>query len=86
MKKIVGILRPFDVQQQFYVYENGNKIDAVPATMDEINNVIFALIEKHDVHTLDLVGPKQYARGIVTKFRESEMALYSKNIIEINLV
>ena len=43
MKKIVGILQPFDMYQTFFVYENGNKIDYAKIRISEIPDLVFAL-------------------------------------------
>ena len=40
MKKIIGIIHPFDLQQLFYVYEDGNKIAATNTTIDNIPELI----------------------------------------------
>ncbi len=84
--KIVGILRPFDRRQNFYVYKDGNKVDKISVTLDEMNNSIFALSEKYQITRLDLTGPKQYARGIAKQLQEAEMIKYEKNILEINII
>ena len=86
MKKIVGILRPFDLEQSFYVYENGNKIDMAHPTVDEINEVVFSFIEKYNISQVDLTGPKQYSKGISNKIKEAEMLKYNKNSLEINII
>lgn len=86
MKKIVGVLRPFDLEQSFYVYENGNKIDMAHPTVDEINEVVFSFIEKYNISQIDLTGPKQYSKGISKKIKEIEMLKYNKNSIEVNLI
>lgn len=86
MKKIVGVLRPFVLEQNFYVYEDGNKIDTAEPTVEEINDTIFNFIDKYQVTQVDLVGPKQYSKGISKKLKEAEIKKYSRNIIEINLI
>ena len=86
MKKIVGVLRPFDLEQSFYVYENGNKIDMAHPTVDEINEVVFSFIEKYNISQVDLTGPKQYSKGISNKIKEAEMLKYNKNSLEINII
>ena len=86
MKKIVGVLRPFDLEQSFYVYENGNKIDMAHPTVDEINEVVFSFVEKYNISQVDLTGPKQYSKGIGNKIKEAEMLKYNKNSLEINII
>ena len=84
--KIVGVLRPFDRKQNFYVYKDGNKIDMISVILDEMNAEVLALAEKYEINRLDLTGPKQYARGIVKRLEEAEMAKYSKITLEINII
>jgi hypothetical protein len=86
MRKIVGLVRPFDMKQNFYVYEDGNKIDTATPHIDDINSTIFALADKYNITQVDLVGPKQYIRGLTKKFQEAEMQKYNENKININIV
>jgi hypothetical protein len=86
MKKIVGIISPFDMKQNFYVYEDGNKVAAATPTISTLNETIFSLSEQYGVSQVDLVGPKQYNKGLVKKFKEAEMAKYNNNKIEINII
>jgi hypothetical protein len=86
MRKIIGMIRPFDMKQNFYVYEDGNKLDLASPTIDEINETVFALMQKYDVKQLDLVGPKQYNKGLSKKIKEAELIKYDKNTLEINIV
>ena len=85
-KKIVGVVRPFDKKQNFYVYEDGNKLAIATPTVDEINDTIFSFVDTYDVHQVDLVGPKQYLRGLGKKIKEAEFTKYSKNELEINII
>lgn len=87
MKKIVGILRPFDLTQSFYVYEDGNKIEVVYPKVSEINSTIIGLIDKYQIEQIDLTGPKQYAKGICKQLREDIVLKYNNNSnITINLI
>lgn len=86
MKKIVGIIRPFDVSQKFYVYEDGNKIDAIDVSINAMNKALFELIDKYDVHQIDLSGPKQYIKGLSNSFKEEELLKYNVNSTEINII
>jgi hypothetical protein len=85
-RKIIGIIRPFIAKQNLYVYEDGNKIDSASPKLEDINKTIFSFIDKYDVQQLDLVGPKQYNRGLAKQFQEEELAKFSENKIHINLI
>lgn len=43
MKKIIGIIHPFDLYQIFYVYEDGNRLEVKKIKMKDIPNTIFEL-------------------------------------------
>lgn len=86
MKKIVGILRPFDTRQNFYVYEDGNKLVAAQPKLEEISEILFAWSKEYDVKQVDLVGPKQYNRGLKKQILEAEMSKYNVNTLEINII
>jgi len=34
MKTLLGMINPFDLNQKFFVYESGNKIDNFTTTID----------------------------------------------------
>lgn len=86
MRKIVGILRPFDYNQQFFVFEDGNRLASISMSIAEIPNKILAVTEEYEVTQVDLTGPKQYATGIKKRILENELKTYSKNILTINLI
>ena len=86
MKKIIGILRPFELVQNFYVYEDGNKIDFAEINVDDINNTILRFSEEYEIYNVELTGPKKYAQGIKKQLEEAEMSKYSENKLKIDLV
>lgn len=86
MKKIVGLVKPFDIKQIFYVYEDGNKIDTATPRINDINSAIFALADKYKITKVDLVGPKQYIRGLTKQIQQAEVQKYNENKLEINIV
>ena len=86
MKKIITVLRPFDLEQVLMVYEDGNKIDVVKTTIEDLYPSVFALMEKHESYQLDLVGPKSYAKGLKNQIEEVAMTKYETNKIEVNII
>ena len=86
MKKIITVLRPFDLEQVLMVYEDGNKIDVVKTTIEDLYPSIFALMEKHDTYQLDLVGPKSYTKGLKNQIETAAITKYESNKIEINII
>ena len=37
-KKIIGLLQPFDLKQNIYVYEDGNKIEIIETKVDNFTS------------------------------------------------
>ena len=75
MKKIVGVIHPFDMYQTFYVYEDGNKLDIIQARINDIPDTIFELSKIYDVYQVDLSGAEYFVRGIIKQIQEKATAL-----------
>ena len=86
MKKIVGILQPFDIYQTFFVYENGNKIDYAKIRISEIPDLVFALSSQYETNQVDLAGSEHYIKGIIKQIKEKEMEKYNQNKLIINCI
>lgn len=86
MKKMVGILRPFEYKQRFFVYEDGNKLDNIETTVEELVENVLQLAFKHEINQIDLSGPKQYALGLGQKIKEASITKYNHNNITINII
>ncbi len=86
MKKIIGILQPFDMEQKFYVYEDGNKLDSCQAIIADVPATVLKLSKAHNISQIDLAGPQHYAMGIKHKIQEVELQQYSTNTLTINCI
>ena len=70
MKKIIGIIHPFDIYQTFYVYEDGN----------------IELSRTYDVYQVDLSGAEHFAKGIIKQIQEKEITKYNENKLTIKCI
>ncbi len=86
MKKIIGIIHPFDIYQTFYVYEDGNKLEIIHAKINDIPDTILELSQTYDVYQVDLSGAKQYNKKIVKQIQEKEITKYNKNKLIITCI
>ncbi len=86
MKKIVSVIRPFTLNQNIFVYEDGNKIDVVSVELEKIEDTIIETAKKYDVKEIQLIGSKKFSKGIQEKIETAEMTKYGKNDLEIKLV
>ena len=86
MKKIVSVIKPFVINQNVFVYEDGNKIDALSVPLDNIQNIIFNTAIKYEANNIELIGSKKYINGIVNKIREIEIAQYNEEKLNITII
>ena len=86
MKKIIGIIRPFDVKQILYVYQDGNKLDNIQPTIDSIPEQVIQLAYKYEISQIDLSGPKRFTENIIKKIKQREMTKYNKNELIIKCI
>ena len=86
MKKIIGIIHPFDIYQTFYVYEDGNKLEIIQTKMNDIPNTIFQLSHTYDVYQVDLSGAERFIKGIIKKIQEKEFTKYNENKLNIRCI
>ena len=86
MKKIIGIIHPFDIYQTFYVYEDGNKLEIIQTKIKDIPDTIFELSQAYDVYQVDLSGAKNFAKGIIKQIQEKEITKYNENKLYIRCI
>ena len=70
MKKIIGIINPFEFKQNLYVCEDNLKIDAIQPTLDQLKETIFALADKYEVEEIAIKGPKTYVNGLIKNYKD----------------
>lgn len=86
MKKIIGIIHPFDAYQTFYVYEDGNKLEVVQTTIEDIPDTVFRLSQVYDTYQVDLSGAERFNRGIIKQIKEKESIKYNNNKLIIKSI
>ena len=86
MRKIIGIIHPFDIYQTFYVYENGNKLQIVKTRVKDIVDTILQLSQTYNVQQVDLSGAKHYIKGLIKQTQEAEMLKYNQNKLKIRCI
>jgi hypothetical protein len=86
MKKIVGVIHPFDVYQTFYVYEDKNQLDIIQTTIDDLPEAILKSANINNVYQIDISGSQQFVKGIINQIKEKEISKYSQNKLIISYV
>ena len=77
-KKIICRLQPFLMEQDIYVYENGNKLDATKTKSQELVDTILTLANKYKIKDVDFSGPVQYSKGIGNQLQEASLVKYNQ--------
>lgn len=86
MKKIIGIIHPFDIYQTFYVYQDGNKLEVVQTKVKDIPDTIFELSQTYDVYQVDLSGAQHFTKGLIKQIQEKEITKYNENKLIIKCI
>ena len=86
MKKIVSVIKPFIINQNVFVYEDGNKIDVLSVPLDDIQNILINTAIKYEVNDIELIGSKKYLNGIINKVQEEEIKQYNTNKLNIKII
>ena len=86
MRKIVGVFKPFNLKQNLYVFEDGNKITSVEITLEDAAKTIMALAKEYNTNQIDLSGPKQYIQGLRKHFEQKELEKYNQNQLTFNII
>ena len=86
MKKIVSVIKPFVINQNVFVYEDGNKIDVLSVPLNDIQNILVNTATQYEVTDIELIGSKKYLNGIVNKIKETEISQYNEHKLNINII
>lgn len=86
MKKIVSVIKPFVINQNIFVYEDGNKIDVVSVPLNDIQNILVNTATQYEVTDIELIGSKKYLNGIVNKIKETEISQYNEHKLNITII
>ena len=87
MKKIIAFLKPFEINQEISIFENGVKLFTDFANVDEVKEKILDYSIKEDIDLIQLAGPTQYSEGIKRQIETINTTKYdNKANINIELI
>ena len=72
--------------QHIYAYVGGTKVDSIGVPMEDLEEVVFALLEKYNISHIDLSGARIFMQGIEQSIKEKEITQYSKGTITFRYV
>lgn len=85
MKKIIGVFNPFIVKQDFYLYEDGNKLDNVSYPIQGLTTKILEYAKENEVSEINLSGPNFYTKKFAKELQEKNITNYS-NAFKISMI
>ena len=64
--------------QKLYVFKDGEMVDQVGVTVEDLNDTLLALMDKYHIKQLDFSGTHNYAEGLVHDFH-CQLGIADKN-------
>ena len=85
-KKIVSIIRPFNLIQEIHIYDNGMEVDEINTSLKDFNNTIFNIVNTEDINQIDLFGPRKYLNGLKKELLQIGKTKYQKDNLVVNIL
>lgn len=86
MKKIIGIIHPFDIYQTLYVYEDGKELENIQTRMKDLPKTVLDLSNTYKTYDVDLSGAQYFTKNIIKKIQEEEMLKYNEYKLTIRCI
>lgn len=64
MKKIIGVLQPFDAMQKIFVYEQGHQINSKECLLEQLPTALFIFSNWYETDTINLSGPSFFIEKV----------------------
>ena len=68
---------PVDFKHKLYVFNGNTMLEVKECTLEEFDNMAFALIKKYNIEQVNLGGSKSYAEGLKRKIKETGLMQYN---------
>lgn len=68
---------PFGPFQHLYVFENDKRIESIGISIENLEEIAFALIEKYNITHINLSGSRVYMQGIEQQLKKAGVTTYS---------
>lgn len=86
MRKIVGKICPFTVDQSFFVYSDEELVARITINQSNFVQELDAAIERYKATQVDLVGSKSFNSGLKAQFEKNSKFKYDLSPITINII
>ena len=65
MKKIIGMVNPFEYNQTLFVFDDQTLIDQIEVSTSRLTFGLKGLIKKYEIEEVIFKGSKEYTMGLV---------------------
>jgi hypothetical protein len=86
MDRIIIRGEMFGPFQHIYAYVNSVKVESIGVSMENLEEVVFALLDKYNLSHIDLSGSRMFMQGIEHSIKEKAVTQYSKGEITFRYV
>ena len=82
MANIVVNYRPFTLEQEIFVYDNGVCVELLQAPIDKIPDTISGLQNRYNIEQINLCGNQDY----LSRFQAELSLKFANSNVKINIV
>ena len=86
MKKILVHSTPVTPTHKIYVLDEGVVIDQIGVKSEDLAETVKLLVDKYDIHIVNLKGPKVYTEGIEKQIKKANIAHFNNSDIAFKYV
>lgn len=86
MRKIIGKICPFSMEQPFFVYTGDELVARFSIKQDNFTEELLAAVEKYGAVQVDLTGSKSFNNGLKRQVEQSSKFKYNFSNIIINVI
>ena len=82
MANIIVNYRPFTLEQEIFVYDNGVCVELLQAPIDKIVDIVSGLQSRYNIEQINLCGNQ----GYLSRFKAELSLKFANSNVEINIV
>jgi hypothetical protein len=87
MKRLLIRGTPTEVFEHLYVFNDGDSVtESLGVRFEDLEETVFALLEKYKIKHIDLSGSRVYTEGIERQIRKAGATTYSINDLSFRYV
>jgi len=78
MNKLIIRGEPVGPFQYVYAYVDGKKVESIGIQIENLEDVVFALLKNYNINHIDLSGSRLYMEGIEHMLKNAQINDYEK--------